>query len=152
MSEELRSLERYLHTHIPLTRAMEVSVVSVDGSGVRLRAPLAPNINHRSTVFGGSAATLAILSGWTLIHTRLRAATYPSRIVIQRSSVDYISPLHSDFEAFCPAPEPDRWRRFLAGLQRRGRSRIILTAELSSEDGVAGAFEGAYVAMAPEDD
>lgn len=151
MSDELRRLERYLHTHIPLTRAMEVSVVSVDASGVRLRAPIGPNINHRSTVFGGSAATLAILSGWTLIHTRLREATFPSRIVIQRSQVDYISPLHTDFEAFCPAPDPERWRRFLTGLRRRGRARLILSAELSGDEGVAGTFEGAYVAMAPED-
>lgn len=151
MSEELRSLEQYLHTHIPLTDAMEVSVVSVDATGVRLRAPIGPNINHRNTVFGGSAATLAILSGWTLIHTRLRAATFPSRIVIQRCSVDYITPLHHDFEAFCPAPAPDRWQRFLSGLRRRGRARIILHAELAGGDGVAGTFEGAYVAMLPED-
>lgn len=150
MPDELQRLESYLHTHIPLTRAMQVRVLSVDVSGVRLGAPIEPNINHRNTVFGGSAATLAILSGWTLIHTRLRDAAFPSRIVIQRSSVEYLSPVHTDFEAFCPAPDPERWSRFLAGLRRRGRARILLNAELTGADGVAGSFEGAYVAMSPE--
>ena len=67
-------LERYLHEHIPLSKAMQVSVVSVDTDGVTLRAPLAPNINHQDTVFGGSASAVAILAGWSLLHTRLAAA------------------------------------------------------------------------------
>ena len=147
-----RAVERYLHTHIPITRAMKVSVVDVGPGGIRLTAPLAPNINHRNTVFGGSLATIAILSGWTLIHTRLRAAGIRSRIVIQRSSVEYLRPLHGDFEAFCPEPDADRWRRFLAGLSRRGRARIVLQSEIYGGGEVAGTFEGAYVAMAHEDE
>lgn len=152
MSDELRHLEAYLHLHIPLTRAMQVQVVSVDPSGVRLRAPIEPNINHRNTVFGGSAATLAILSGWTLIHTRLRATGFAGRIVIQRSSVDYHQPIHADFECFCPAPAAERWDRFITALRRRGRARIVLSAELSGDDGPAGTFEGSYVAMTQQAD
>ena len=64
-------LERYLHEHIPLSKAMGVSVLSVGEEAVTLRAPLAPNINHRETVFGGSASALAILAAWSLLHTRL---------------------------------------------------------------------------------
>lgn len=148
-SRALKAIERYLHTHIPITRAMAVAVVAVDERGVRLAAPLAPNINHRNTVFGGSAATLAILSAWTLVHTRLREASFPSRIVIQRHSVEYLRPLHGDFEAFCPRPDPERWSRFLAALERRGRARITLRAEMHGDGEVAGRFEGVYVAMAP---
>lgn len=142
-----RAVERYLHTHIPITRAMKVSVRDVGPGGIRLAAPLAPNINHRNTVFGGSLATVAILSGWTLIHTRLRQAGIESRIVIQRSSVEYLRPLHGDFEALCPPPDEERWRRFLAGLERRGRARIVLHAEVYGDGELAGTFEGAYVAL-----
>lgn len=147
MASDLQALERYLHTHIPITRAMRVSVAAADDSGVRLSAPIAPNINHRNTVFGGSAATLAILSGWTLVHTRLGRSFPSRRIVIQRSTVDYLAPLNDDFQAFCPSPDPQRWERFLAGLERRGRSRITLRGELLGEDEVAGTFEGVYVVM-----
>ena len=147
MTVDLESLEQYLHTHIPITSAMGVTVVSADEDGVRLAAPFEPNINQRNTVFGGSAATLAILSAWTLVHIQLNAASIPSRIVIQRGDVDYLHPLNGDFEAFCPTPEPERWGRFLRALRRRGRARIVLQAELLGEGRVAGRFEGSYVAM-----
>ena len=53
---DLSAIERYLHEHIPLTTHMEVGVDRIDDTGVRLTAPLAPNINHRQTAFGGSVA------------------------------------------------------------------------------------------------
>ena len=38
---------------------MGVRVVSAAFDRVELSAPLAPNINHRDTLFGGSAAAIA---------------------------------------------------------------------------------------------
>lgn len=146
MPESVESVERYLHTHIPITRAMRVSVVSTDGAGVRLSAPLDVNINHRSTVFGGSASTLATLAAWTLLHLRLRGAGMAGQIVIQRSSVEYLRPMSSDFEAFCRAPAEHDWERFLATLTRRGRGRITLRAEIRARGDLAGTFSGVYVA------
>jgi hypothetical protein len=35
-------IERYLHSRIPLTGVMGVKVLAVDDTGVRLRAPIAP--------------------------------------------------------------------------------------------------------------
>lgn len=64
-------LEKYLHGHIPLSKAMEVAVVQVQPEGVILSAPLAPNINHRDTVFGGSASAVAILAAWSLLQHSL---------------------------------------------------------------------------------
>jgi thioesterase domain-containing protein len=52
-------LEHYLHEHIPLSQDMGVEVVMADWNGVTLRAPLTPTINHRETVFGGSASAAA---------------------------------------------------------------------------------------------
>ncbi|MEL7244006.1 MAG: YiiD C-terminal domain-containing protein, partial [Cyanobacteria bacterium J06573_2] len=72
-------VESYLHEHIPLSKSMEVKVKQVDENGITLTAPLTPNINHRSTVFGGSVSALAILAGWTLVHTNLQALSLSSR-------------------------------------------------------------------------
>ena len=58
----LQRIQDYLHEHIPLSKAMGATVLKVDLSGVVLSAPLEPNINHRETVFGGSASSLAILA------------------------------------------------------------------------------------------
>jgi thioesterase domain-containing protein len=74
---DARELEDYLHVHIPLSAAMQVAVVAVDASGVTLAAPLAPNINHRDTVFGGSASAVAILAAWARAPRCLRGAPPP---------------------------------------------------------------------------
>ena len=56
MFPSIAEVEDYLHQHIPLSLYMEVKVKQADEYGVTLQAPLEPNINHRSTVFGGSVS------------------------------------------------------------------------------------------------
>src|SRR5690606_23402042 len=109
---------------------MGVRVDTAMPDEVRLYAPLEPNINHRSTVFGGSAAAVAILAGWSLLHLRLGHGGRNSRIVIQSSSVYYEHPIDAAFEAVAPRPETPEWDRFLHTLRRRGRARIRLQVDL----------------------
>ena len=150
MNSAASDLERYLHTHIPLSRAMGVVVCSVGEGGVRLKAPMAPNVNHRGTVFGGSISALATLSAWAVVHVRLRKTEIPNHIVIQRNTVEYLEPIDGDFEAICEAPPEDEWRRFVDALARRGRARVTLTARLLRANELAGRFEGAFVATRAE--
>jgi thioesterase domain-containing protein len=145
-AQDLLVIERYLHSRIPLTAVMGVKVLAVDDSGVRLRAPIAPNINHRSTVFGGSASALGILSAWTLLFVRLREPPLRSHIVIQRNCVEYLRPMTGDFEAHCLAPAAADWERFTESLRRRARARISLHAELRCNGELGGTYQGTYVA------
>ena len=135
MESQSRETERYLHDQIPLSKSMQVSVVSVDETGVLLAAPLAPNVNHRGTVFGGSASALAMIACWTLIHLRLRRLPYETSLVIRRNSVEYFAPLPTDFEAFAQAPEKDSRDRFLAALAEEGKGRLDLTADIRCQGG-----------------
>jgi thioesterase domain-containing protein len=141
------TLEAYLHEHIPISSAMGITVAAAGPSGVRLWVPLGPNINHRSTVFGGSAAAAAILAGWALLHTLLQREGHGSRIVIQNSSIDYRLPIEGDFEAIAPAPSEEDWSRFERTLRRRGRARIELTVTLDYAGGIVGTVRGAYVVL-----
>ena len=50
----LDEITAYLHAHIPVTRSLGAAAVRWDGATLGLRAPLAPNLNHRGTAFGGS--------------------------------------------------------------------------------------------------
>jgi len=140
-------LEQYLHQHIPLSRSMAVRVASMDEGAVTLRAPLAPNINHQETVFGGSASALAILAGWALLHVRLRAEGVASRLVIQRNTMEYERPITGDFTARASLERPDRWRQFTATLARKGKGRITVLAVLEHAGGVGGRFSGEFVAQ-----
>ncbi|MEO0935388.1 MAG: thioesterase domain-containing protein [Cyanobacteria bacterium J06641_2] len=140
-------VESYLHEHIPLSKSMEVKVKQVDENGITLTAPLTPNINHRSTVFGGSVSALAILAGWTLVHTNLQALSLSSRIVIQHNSIEYLQPIDGDFIAVCPFPSVEVWERFIKMLERKSKSRIELDVDVFGDGVKAGSFTGVYVAM-----
>jgi thioesterase domain-containing protein len=144
---EIARVEQYLHDHIPLSKAMEIRVLDADQEGVRLTAPLAPNINHQSTAFGGSVSAVAILSAWTLLHLRLRDFTDPQRIVIQRNSMEYLLPIEGDITARCGTPSDAEWKRFFDLLRKRGRARIELSAEVFAGEQLAGRFEGSYVVL-----
>ena len=140
-------LERYLHEHIPLSKAMQVSVVSVDTDGVTLRAPLAPNINHQDTVFGGSASAVAILAGWSLLHTRLAGTCLTSRLVIQRNTVNYDLPIAGPFTARAFIRTPAAWDSFVVMLGRKGRARLTVSCILEYDGRSAARFEGGFVAL-----
>jgi len=140
-------VEAYLHRHIPLSADMGVGVVTCDPAGVKLRAPLEPNINHRATVFGGSASAVAILAAWTWLHFALRAAGHTSRLVIQRNTVEYLAPIATGFEADCPGLAEAPFAQFLRTLDRHGKARATLTATLTCGGRKVAAFSGDYVAV-----
>lgn len=148
---DVGEIETYLHRHIPISREIGVRVISVDDAGVRLAAPLGPNLNHQSTAFGGSVASLAILAAWTLAHVRLRRAGVSARVVIQKSSVDYTAPIRGELEALSPAPGPLEWERFVSALEKRGRGRLRLHATVLSEGLASAEFQGLYVALRGDD-
>ncbi len=141
-------LQQYLHDHIPLSNAMQVTALAVSVESVVLSAPLAPNINHRDTVFGGSASALAILAAWSLLHVRLAKQGVPSRLVIQRNSMEYLAPIFGEFTATSSLQEPQSWEKQLRMLERKGVARFSVTSELLAAGAVAGRFAGEFVAMA----
>jgi len=147
MSMPTNDLQAYLHAHIPLSNAMQVRVLEITADSVLLAAPLAPNINHRETVFGGSASALAILSAWALLHTRLRDAGVTSRLVIQRNTMDYEKPIFGDFTARSSLADPAAWPQFLRLLSRRGKARMEVHALLECAGEPVGRLSGEFVAL-----
>lgn len=142
-------MESYLHANIPLSAAMGVRVRLASPERVLLWAPLAPNINHHQSVFGGSGVVLATLSAWTLLHVRLERQRLGAQLVIQRSSMEYERPIPGDFEAICRFADEVAWERFCSTLARRGRARMTLQAQLLHAAHEMGSFVGDFVALVP---
>ena len=140
-------LEQYLHEHIPISSAMGVSVLDAASDVVRVQAPLEPNINHRATVFGGSASAVATLAAWSLLHLRVRDAGLDAQLVIQRNAMDYERPIHGTFTAEARLADPERWERFRKTLARRGRARIRVESVLIFAGESAGHLTGEFVAL-----
>jgi thioesterase domain-containing protein len=142
------ALQRYLHEHIPLSKAMGVEVLEATVDGVKLSAPLAPNINHRETVFGGSASAVAILSAWALLYLRLVNEKLNARIVIQSSAMRYERPITDTFTALSSVRDSATWRRFINMLKRKNRARTSVNSVLHCNVEKVGELEGDFVALA----
>lgn len=140
-------LQRCLHERLPLTRAMQLSVVSIAADGLVLAAPLEPNLNHHETVFGGSAVTLAITAAWSLVYVRLQDAGIGGDLVIQRNTMEYERPMRGDFTARAFLADGSTWSGFKRMLLRRGRARITVRAVLECQGQVSGRLEGEFVAL-----
>jgi len=143
-------LDQYLHDHIPLSKAMQVSAVAVSPDSVVLSAPIKPNINHRDTIFGGSASALAILAAWSLLNLRLCQQPVPFRLVIQRNVMEYLAPMSELFTATSTLHAPQSWERQLRMLERKGAARFTVLAELWCAGKRTGNFSGEFVALAAD--
>lgn len=145
-----KSLEKYLHRQIPLSAAMKVSVRSATTESVILAAPLEPNVNHKNTVFGGSASALGILAAWSILHLRLGDAGYDCEVVIQSNHMDYERPIRGAFTATSSLVDISAWPAFLKMLARKKRARIEVQSILTADDAAVGRFTGKFVAFLRE--
>ncbi|POA20659.1 thioesterase [Pseudomonas sp. FW300-N1A1] len=148
MNRDSHYLESILHSDIPLTRAMGLKVLDWQSHQLRLQLPLEANVNHKSTMFGGSLYCGAVLVGWGWLHLRLReAGIEDGHIVIQEGKINYPLPVTSDATAICQAPSAAVWKKFVTTYERYGRARLTLHTRIvnvgSDEDAVT--FTGQYV-------
>ncbi len=142
------ALEQVLHHDIPLTREMGIRVIDWQDHRLRLHLPLAPNVNHKSTLFGGSLYCGAVLAGWGWLHLRLQeAGISDGHIVIQDGQISYPLPVRDDAVAVCDAPDVALWDRFITTYQRRGRARLELPTRIHAQDNDEPAvrFTGQFV-------
>jgi thioesterase domain-containing protein len=151
MNRTLQEVTQYLHDHIPLTQHLGAEVVGYDDSLLRIKAPLAPNVNHRETVFGGSISSLGILAGWTFLYLKLTELGLTFRLVIQNSSTDFLLPIEGDFEVVCLCPEKEEWDQFTQALGRKGKGRAKIHTEIRFDGRIAATQDGIYVAVALQD-
>ena len=105
MKHDSQYLESVLHHDIPLTRDMGLKVLDWHEQQLRLHLPLEANVNHKSTMFGGSLYCGAVLAGWGWLHLRLKEEGIDDgHIVIQEGQISYPLPVTGDAIAICPAP------------------------------------------------
>ena len=140
------ALADFLKHHIPLSQAMDVVVVEASAERVVIEAPLAPNMNVHGTMFGGSAAVLALLAAWSLLHLRLEQAGIANQLVIHKTEMDYLKPISGAARAIARLDGAD-WDSFAHVLERRGKARIKVMAELMHDGEVAARLVGEFVAI-----
>lgn len=140
-----RQIEDLFYRKIPITRAMGVRVVDYDGERLILGAPLAENVNHLGTAFGGSINAVAVLSGYGLLWLELKDTE--GHIVIRSSSISYERPVRGEIRAICARPEAEALAEFKRTFHQHGKARIALSAIIESRGEAAARFQGTFVAL-----
>ncbi len=138
-------IEEIIHTEIPLSTQMGISIESFNGDEIVVKAPLAPNINHKNTAFGGSLYNVSVLTGWAMVYGILLRKNIKAHVVIQHSEIDYSMAIQSDIIGKCKMPSKEVVEKFISTFQKRGRSRILLDVEIKNENQIAVSFSGKYV-------
>jgi thioesterase domain-containing protein len=123
---------------------MGMRVTYYDGTSLKLDAPLAPNTNHKSTAFGGSLYSIAVLCGWGLLHLKLADVRMHKYIVIQESTIRYLHPVMHDLHAECRLDDA-AFKHFFQTLNKRGRARLSLDVVITDDGRTAVEFCGRYV-------
>lgn len=145
------ALEARLHADIPLTRAMGIVVARLGPGGIRLEAPLGPNVNHQGTAFGGSLAALAMTAGWGVLVARAAADGLRPNWVIGHGEIRFRRPVEGTLVAECAPPEDDAWAGFRGRFARTGRARAAVEPRVLDAEGVVAVrFRCEYVALTPD--
>jgi len=110
---------------------------------VVLTAPLGPNHNHKSTAFGGSLYSLAVLAGWSLLWIRLKDAGLEGHVVIAKSEAEYLRPVVEELVATAEADE-GVLAIALEVYKRKGRAKVLLSTQIGPAGREGLRFFGTY--------
>lgn len=142
----LNALSAIWAERMPITEALGVHPRAAESQLLSVGMPLAPNRNHKGTVFAGSLSALATLTGWSALWLMAQDAGLNPHIILQDAQIRYLRPARGDVEAVCPVPESETRERLLAIYRRRGRVRTTIEVSVLDAEGVeVVVFEGRYV-------
>ncbi len=141
-------LTAFLHKQIPLTQAMGLRVAESNAGRLVLEAPLAANINHLGSAFGGSLHALPTLACYGALWMLLREAGIDGHVVVKRSHALYRTPVKGTLRAVCVRPDEAACAGFMDDLRRHKKARMEMSAIVEGADGKpAVEFSGTFVAV-----
>lgn len=146
----IAEINEHLHTQIPITRSMGIKVVKFCATAVHTSAPLEANINHQESAFGGSIATLGIITGFVAIWGYLKLQAKEAELVIQHSETEFSKPALGPMLAESRNLSEMAMKEFVASLESTGKSRILVTSDIFSEGKLVATNTGTFVALNQE--
>ncbi|MGD8349880.1 MAG: YiiD C-terminal domain-containing protein [Gammaproteobacteria bacterium] len=126
------SLQRKIRAAIPLSKAMQFTIESLDGESIRVSAPLEPNVNIHGTGFAGSIYSVAVLTGWALCTHILEDAGLDAELVVARAEIRYRGPVTGPLQC-ATATDTAARDRFLHATRSQGKALLELEVEVGGE-------------------
>lgn len=141
-------MNRLLQEHIPLCAFMKLEVKSLTPSSISTEAPLAPNCNMHGTGFAGAQYSLAVATGWALVHNRLDVAGVEGQLVVKEATIHYKCPVTNDLELTASFDTLISDHDLINQLAEKGKVKIPLIVHISSKGNKCGYLEATYVVVA----
>lgn len=142
----IKILENKLHNEIPLTKFMDLKITKYDEKELMTIAPLNKNINDKGTAFGGSLATLTIISGWSICWLISKELEINSEnIVVIKNEHSYRKPVTKDLICHTKRPTKDEIENLKNKLLLKKSASIKISSQIIEDGEVCVDFTGYYV-------
>lgn len=127
-----KQLIEMLHREIPMSRFMQVEIITIDEKLVELACDLEPNHNHLGTAFGGSLSCLMILAAYCQIFRMINSSGH---VLLKSGSMEFFCPVEEQLHAICKPPSPKEIETFLKNYNKKGKARLHLESSIVLSDG-----------------
>ena len=142
----IKILENKLHNEIPLTKFMDLKITKYDEKELITIAPLNKNINDKGTAFGGSLATLTIISGWSICWLISKELEINSEnIVVIKNEHSYRKPVTKELICHTKRPTKDEIVNLKNKLLLKKSASIKISSQIIEDGEVCVDFTGYYV-------
>ena len=142
----IKKLQNKLHNEIPLTKMMEIKVQEYNEKELITTAPLEPNINDKGTAFGGSLATMTIISAWSLCWLITEELGLQSNnIVVIKNEHSYKKPVTKDIVCFTTKPSIEEIEILKNKLLTKKSASIKIKSQIIEDGEICVDFMGYYV-------
>ncbi|MCT7627391.1 thioesterase domain-containing protein [Aliarcobacter butzleri] len=142
----IKILENKLHNEIPLTKFMDLKITKYDEKELITIAPLNKNINDKGTAFGGSLATLTIISGWSICWLISKELEINSEnIVVIKNEHSYRKPVTKELICHTKRPTKNEIENLKNKLLLKKSASIKISSQIIEDGEVCVDFTGYYV-------
>ena len=142
----IKELEKKLHKEIPLTNFMQLKVSNYDENELVTTAPLDVNINDKGTAFGGSLATMTIISSWSICWLISKELGFDSNnIVVIKNENSYKKPVTKDIICHTTKPTIEQLNMLKEKLKKKKSASIKIYSKIIEDGEICVEFEGYYV-------
>lgn len=142
----IKILENKLHNEIPLTKFMDLKITKYDEKELITIAPLNKNINDKGTAFGGSLATLTIISGWSICWLISKELEINSEnIVVIKNEHSYRKPVTKELICHTKRPTKGEIENLKNKLLLKKSASIKISSQIIEDGEVCVDFTGYYV-------
>lgn len=149
MNVDTEAFQAFLYAEIPMVEYMQLQLHEITPRRLTASAPIAPNINDKQTVFGGSSAALMTICGWSLIKSQLEGAGWHNDVVIHQAKTHWQKAQSDDLSIQVSLNDEVDWDDVLTQVSRNKRPiRISVNCTVTNQQGqTCTAMTGQFVIL-----